>query len=193
MYPEKFWVVYQIYCIVSGKSYVGSTYDEFERWNSHLGLLRRNKHHSIKLQRAYNKYGEESFDFKICDLGIDTADIAVKEEAEWIKKLDSFNNGYNMTNASGAMSDSVIAKMRLKAQEIGQRPEVRKGRSERAKIQHAQGKITYRRIQLNKFKSCQHCKTLFPLKRNPKTGAWRENKLCDNCSFKCRFATRRNG
>ena len=46
--------------------YIGSAVDINKRWITHLWSLRRNKHHSQKLQRHYNKYGE--LDFKFIDI-----------------------------------------------------------------------------------------------------------------------------
>jgi predicted DNA-binding transcriptional regulator len=58
--------VYRITCTVNGKCYIGSTGRSFSgRWKSHLNLLRRKLHHSVKLQRAWDKYGEDSFEFAV--------------------------------------------------------------------------------------------------------------------------------
>lgn len=48
-----------IYAITSpsGKRYVGQTLDFSRRWKRHAYDLCRGNHHSIALQRAYNKYG----------------------------------------------------------------------------------------------------------------------------------------
>ncbi len=57
-----------IYKIVSpsGASYVGMTMDSFKsRWASHLRELRRGNHHCVALQRAFNKYSEDSLSFEI--------------------------------------------------------------------------------------------------------------------------------
>ena len=55
-----------IYEIVSasGKRYVGSAVDFAARWRCHRYELRRGKHHSSVLQRAWNKYGEQAFEFR---------------------------------------------------------------------------------------------------------------------------------
>lgn len=54
--------VYEIVNKVNGKRYVGSAVNLASRWRVHRHHLRQNKHHSIALQRAWNKYGEDSFD-----------------------------------------------------------------------------------------------------------------------------------
>jgi len=53
--------IYKIENTINGNLYIGSCSNFNVRKGSHLCLLRQNKHHSIKLQRAYNKYGEISF------------------------------------------------------------------------------------------------------------------------------------
>lgn len=45
--------------------YIGSTVDFYDRKAKHLNKLRKNIHHSIKLQNAFNKYKINSFDFNI--------------------------------------------------------------------------------------------------------------------------------
>ena len=60
--------VYRIHCDVTLKNYIGSAAKCFlRRWNMHRHQLRAGKHHSSLLQRAWNKYGEESFIFSIIE------------------------------------------------------------------------------------------------------------------------------
>lgn len=53
--------VYAIINKVNNKCYVGSSNNVYTRYILHLNHLSKNKHHSIILQRAYNKYGKENF------------------------------------------------------------------------------------------------------------------------------------
>lgn len=85
--------IYQILNVVNRKCYVGSAKNLKQRKNAHFNTLRKNKHHAIKLQRAWNKYGEESFEFKILEY-YEFNERASKEQY-WIDKLDSYKNGYN--------------------------------------------------------------------------------------------------
>ena len=55
--------IYKIVCKPTGKAYFGSTKDWKPRKSQHLCCLRKGKHHSVHLQRAWNKYGEENFEF----------------------------------------------------------------------------------------------------------------------------------
>lgn len=57
--------IYSITCTPNGKVYVGSAVDFASRRRVHLCQLRGNKHHSVKLQRAFNKYGEGAFVFSL--------------------------------------------------------------------------------------------------------------------------------
>ena len=61
--------------------YMGSAVNINKRWNTHLFDLRKNKHHSSKLQRHYNKYGEFDLVFSI---------IVTCEKEELIKEEQIF-------------------------------------------------------------------------------------------------------
>jgi group I intron endonuclease len=64
---ELFNGIYQIRNLVNGKRYVGSAAgaDGFPgRWKAHRNALNRGDHDNKHLQRAWNKYGEDSFVFE---------------------------------------------------------------------------------------------------------------------------------
>lgn len=56
--------VYEIRNIKTGKRYVGSSLNMRNRLTDHKRMLRKGIHHSIALQRAYDKYGEDQFVFQ---------------------------------------------------------------------------------------------------------------------------------
>ena len=88
--------VYQIKCIENEKIYIGQTIDLDRRLYDHLRTLRRGTHHNHYLQRAFDKYGEKSFEFSVLqECSIDDLD---KVEKEWIARLNSMNPlvGYNL-------------------------------------------------------------------------------------------------
>lgn len=53
--------IYAIRNTVNGNAYIGSTTNYKSRWFTHKSLLRKGKHHSFILQRAWDKYGEAAF------------------------------------------------------------------------------------------------------------------------------------
>ena len=89
--------IYYITNKVNKKQYIGETINFEERKAKHLAALRSNKHHSIKLQRAYNKYGEENFEWSwdIYDVS-NEKDLKLLEQ-EKISYYNTYENGYNCT------------------------------------------------------------------------------------------------
>lgn len=57
--------VYAIENTVNGHRYIGSTTNYKSRWHTHRSTLRRGIHHSFILQKAWNKYGAQAFEFKL--------------------------------------------------------------------------------------------------------------------------------
>ena len=90
-----------IYCIentVNNKKYIGLSRNIEQRWNEHRSKLRRGKHVNIYLQRAWNYYGEDAFNFYIvehCD-----SNMLSEREEYYITKYQtlSHESGYNLTN-----------------------------------------------------------------------------------------------
>ena len=59
--------VYKIINLKTKDLYIGSSIQIEKRFLRHKKDLRNNKHHSIILQRAWNKYKEENFKFEIIE------------------------------------------------------------------------------------------------------------------------------
>ena len=95
--------IYQIRNLINGKVYVGQTVNESRRKANHLFLLRMNKHHSIKLKNAYNKYGEKNFIFEILEEC--SKEELNDRELYYIQKKDSYNNGYNCNEGGQFRTD----------------------------------------------------------------------------------------
>jgi len=86
--------IYKIFCIQNKKVYIGSSTNTYKRWNTHKCLLRKNKHHSTKLQRAWNKYGEENFSFSIIENFEDVNNL-INREQYFIDLYDAYCKGFN--------------------------------------------------------------------------------------------------
>ena len=59
--------VYLIINCLDGKLYVGSAANILSRIGWHKRYLMLGKHHSVLLQRAYDKYGPNAFQFAIVE------------------------------------------------------------------------------------------------------------------------------
>ena len=60
-----------IYCIINKihwKLYIGSCKEFKSRWRGHLNSLKFLKHKNLHLQAAWNKYGEEAFEFHVIEV-----------------------------------------------------------------------------------------------------------------------------
>lgn len=70
--------------------YVGSSLHIDHRWSGHLSDLKRNKHHSFKLQRHYDKYGKLDLKFSIIKLC--EKEQLIKYEQESIERFKPYFN-----------------------------------------------------------------------------------------------------
>ena len=57
--------IYEIKNTVTGDRYVGSTNNFRDRWKSHRYYLRHGKYKTSHFQHAWNKYGEDAFEFNV--------------------------------------------------------------------------------------------------------------------------------
>ena len=127
--------IYAIINIVNDKHYVGQAADKDYRWREHRKSLRGFYHHSLPLQRAWSKYGEQNFIFVVLEK-LDEVDDLNEREAHWGKLLKPEYNvaplggsmrGYkhteearqNMSDAHKGYKASAETKARMSAQRIG--------------------------------------------------------------------------
>lgn len=100
--PNNISGVYGILNTKNGKIYIGSSVRVKARWRSHIGFLRKGKHHSIKLQRAWNKYGEDVFSSILIRKTLQDRSSLLVLEKEFIKIFNSKENGYNICSEPGS-------------------------------------------------------------------------------------------
>lgn len=87
--------IYLIRNKINGKFYLGSTKDLHKRKLKHFRDLKNQNHHSIYLQRSYNKYGVDNFEF----ITIETSFNYLQREQELLNQID-FKDSYNISKTS---------------------------------------------------------------------------------------------
>lgn len=89
--------IYMIQNVLNGKKYIGSTNNFKRRLNRHRTELRMGIHHSIHLQRAYNKYGEDKFTVVILEKCEPIHDTLLMIEQKYLDLLPEYNSNKNAT------------------------------------------------------------------------------------------------
>lgn len=96
--------------------YVGGSQDIQDRRRHHFRMLRQNKHQNKYFQEAFDKYGEDKFEFNILEF-CDTEDLGDREQY-WIDKFKSNQRkyGYNIrvyaqTNRGLRLSEETKSKI----------------------------------------------------------------------------------
>ena len=109
--------IYMIKNIVNGKVYIGKSFDIKKRWSNHKYELNKGIHVNNHLQNAWNKYGENSFEFSIIEEC--NEDNLSNKEIYWIKETDAYHNGYNQTEGGEGthLPEDVKAKIGAAAKE----------------------------------------------------------------------------
>ena len=85
--------IYKIQNLINGKIYIGQSVHIKARFNAHKSEARNGN--TRPLYNAIRKYGVENFSFEVIE---ECSEEKLNErEIYWIKKYDSFHNGYNLT------------------------------------------------------------------------------------------------
>lgn len=93
-------VIYQIENLINGDCYIGSSNNFHRRKRRHFEDLKKGVHHSIILQRAFNKYGEASFRiFKIESFPFISKELTIAREQYY---LDLIKPKYNVCLIAGS-------------------------------------------------------------------------------------------
>jgi group I intron endonuclease len=95
--------IYLIINLLDGKLYVGSAANILSRIGWHKRYLMLGKHHSILLQRAYDKYGPNAFQFAIVEQVKDLKELLNIEQL-WLDASQSYDPkfGYNIFRTAGS-------------------------------------------------------------------------------------------
>ena len=91
-----------IYCIenkINHKKYIGQSIDIQTRWYAHKNKLNNNSHANCYLQRSWNKYKEDSFNFYILELCDN--ELLDEREVYYIKYYNTMLNEFGYKLESG--------------------------------------------------------------------------------------------
>jgi group I intron endonuclease len=112
--------IYKITNTVNGKVYIGSAANLVKRRMTHFSSLKHGRHKNSKLQRAYDKYGKESFEFSVV-LYCDIHNLLMYEQIV-IDFFDAPNLGYNIKPIAGSTigyRHSYESRKKMKAAWVG--------------------------------------------------------------------------
>lgn len=112
--------VYKIRNTLNNKCYIGSTSENFtKRWRLHLRSLRIGKHHSILLQRAWDKHGESSFVFEVIENV--SPESCLEREQHF---LDNEQPQYNICKIAGSpigRKSSDVTRQKIREKMLGEK------------------------------------------------------------------------
>lgn len=115
--------IYKILNIKNNKYYIGKSKNLSHRWIIHKHYLQKNTHHNKHLQNAWNKYGESSFQFIICDIVKTNEELSIKEQNYLnICKSNpslSYNISYNSTSGMCGRKHSACTINKMKLSQLG--------------------------------------------------------------------------
>lgn len=107
--------IYRIRNIINNKCYYGSAKNIKKRWKRHINDLNNNKHHSIILQRSWNKYGIDNFIFEIVE--ICDVNLLLETEQKYLDLNPEYNIGKKASGGDNLSNnpnrDEIIKKMTL--------------------------------------------------------------------------------
>lgn len=87
--------IYKIYNANEGKYYIGQSTNIENRIRTHINSLKKCKHENRRLQRAFNKYGIEKFEFSILK-EVNDPSLLDYYESYYAEKYNAVNEGYNI-------------------------------------------------------------------------------------------------
>lgn len=149
--------VYSFKNKLDGKRYIGTSVDLEKRKRQHLRSLRRNKHENPPFQNAWNKYGEDNFEYEVLQRCPKVE--CVEWEAAWILIFETTDRdkGYNICphgtcKLGTKFSDEAKAKMSASQKRRLEDPELLEAAREHMKKLHE--------INRGRKYSKEHCKKI---------------------------------
>lgn len=135
--------IYSITNKINDKTYIGQSKDMGGRKLEHIRDLKSNRHVNWHLQRAYNKYGVENFEFNVIEM-CDERNLTDREKY-YIDKFKTLNKhkGYNLKT----VTDRVIySELTIKKMSRSQK-ELRKNKGVRRKMAWSRSELTVEEVR----------------------------------------------
>lgn len=105
--------IYMIRNIINEKKYIGRSVNIKNRWSNHKYELNKGIHVNNHLQNAWNKYGQDNFEFSVVE-ECNESDLNDRE-IYWINYYDVYHNGYNQTIGGEGYELSDDIKLKISA------------------------------------------------------------------------------
>ena len=106
--------IYAIVNQVTRDMYIGSSVKVNRRWAAHRRELNRQSHYNTRLQRAYDKYGSNSFDWEIVQFVEDKTQLLTREQF-WMDFFKPVYNGRPIANSPLGTKRSVETRAKMSA------------------------------------------------------------------------------
>jgi group I intron endonuclease len=106
-----------VYAIVNQTTrdmYVGSAGDVKRRWNAHRNALSKQAHYNSRLQRAFDKYKSDAFDWEIVEFVTDKSQLISREQF-WINFFRPAYNGRPVANSPLGTKHSAETRAKMSA------------------------------------------------------------------------------
>jgi group I intron endonuclease len=106
-----------IYAIVNQTTrdmYVGSAVNVRRRWNAHRNALAKQAHYNSRLQRAFDKYKSDLFDWEVVEFVADKSQLIGREQF-WINFFQPAYNGRPVANSPLGTKHSAETRAKMSA------------------------------------------------------------------------------
>lgn len=106
MYRDVICGIYSIENIINHKKYIGQSVNVEHRWYCHRSDLKNKKHDNDYLQKSWNKYGEENFQFRVLEQC--PRDMLNEKERYYIDLYNTMNRDYGYNLKSGGQDRNYV-------------------------------------------------------------------------------------
>lgn len=128
--------IYEIRNKINNRSYIGQSQNIERRMDAHRYALRAGRHSNTHLQRAWDKYGENTFEFRILiECSVHNLD---QMEIWYIMQKNTYKDGYNRTLGGEGVRDGI--RMHSFSMSVEARKHMREGHADFSGDNHPQRK-----------------------------------------------------